>query len=130
MGKGLDDSFLDHLQNPDSREALLGFAGKFIGFHLSGEHIATYRLLVSESVKAPEILSSFLSAGPDDTEAQLSAFFSERFNLEKAETVTRLWTGMLLSMRSGVLVGEEKPSKQMIDDYAREATDFVLAAIS
>lgn len=129
MGQGLDDSFLVHLQNPDSREALLGFAESFIRFHLSDEHIATFRLLVSESAKAPEITSIFLSAGPDDTEAKLSAFFSERFNVEEARSLVLLWTGMLLSLRSGVLVGMQKPGMQL-NDHAREATDFLLAAIS
>jgi|GEM_PF-3328492 len=130
MGKSYGEGFLVHLENPDTREALLGFAKDFIHFHLSGEHIATIRLLVAESAKAPEITSSFLSIGPDNKDATLSSFFSERLNIEDTETIIRLWTSMLLAPRSGVLMGMKKPNQQQIDDHAKEATDFLLAAIS
>jgi TetR/AcrR family transcriptional regulator, mexJK operon transcriptional repressor len=128
MGENIEDDFHTHLENADTREALLGFARDFIRFHLSDEHIATYRLLVAESGKAPEITRSFLSVGPDETEAALSSFFSKRINVKETESIIRLWTGMLLEPRSGVLVGMEKPSREQINSYAQVATDFLLAA--
>ena len=130
MGKSSEDGFLVHLKKTDTREALLGYARDFIRFHVSDEHIATFRLLVAESAKAPEITRSFLNVGPNKTTDTLSSFFSERFNIKDTESIIHLWTGMLLELRSGVLVGMEKPSKQQIDNRARVATDFLLAAIS
>ncbi|GAB3516396.1 TetR/AcrR family transcriptional regulator [Photobacterium alginatilyticum] len=129
MGESLDDSFLTHLKNPNTRDALTGFARDFIGFHLSDNHIATFRLLVAESAKAPEIVSIFHAVGPDDTHEKLAAFFSERLDVKDTETTIKLWLGMLLSLRSGVLMGREKPSQHQIDEHARKATDFLLAAI-
>lgn len=130
MGKSYGEGFAVHLENPDTREALLGFAKSFVHVHLSDEHIAIFRLLVAESTKAPEVTSSFLSVGPHDTDAALSSFLSERFNIEDTKTAIRLWTGMLLALRSGVLMGMQKPGKQQIDKHAIDATDFLLAAIS
>ena len=75
MGKNDGERFAVHLETADTREALLGFAKGYIRFHLSDEHIATFRLLVAESAKAPELTSSFLSVGPDDTDVALSSFF-------------------------------------------------------
>ena len=129
MGKSESEEAFIHLKNPDTQKALLGFAGDFIRFHLSDKHIATFRLLVAEGGKAPDIACSFLSVGPNDTEAALTAFFSERLNIEEPESIIRLWTGMLLEPRAGVLIGMEKPGKQQIDSHAEAATDFLLAAV-
>ncbi len=130
MGKSSGGGFAVHLENPNAREALLGFAKGFMHFHLSDEHIAIFRLLVAEGTKVPEMTKSFLSVGPHDTDAALSSFLSERFNIEETKTTIRLWTGMLLALRSYVLMGMEKPSKEQIDNHAIDATDFLLAAIS
>lgn len=69
-----------------------------------------------------------MTVGPDDTEDALTAFISERLNFKETESIIRLWTGMLLEPRFGVLAGMEKPSQQQIDDHAIVATDFLLAA--
>ncbi len=130
IGEKQSENFLVHLQESDNREALLGFARDFIHFHLSDEHLATFRLLVAESTKAPEITSSFMTVGSDDSETTLSSFFSERFGIEETETTSHLWMGMLLTLRSEVLVGMAKPGKKQIEDHARKSTDFLLAAIS
>jgi TetR/AcrR family transcriptional repressor of mexJK operon len=130
IGKSSSQGFTVHLENPDTREALLGFAKDFIHFHLSDEHIAIFRLLVAEGTKAQEATCSFLSVGPHDTDAALSSLLSERFNIEDTKTIISLWTGMLFALRSGVLIGMQKPDKQQIDKHAINATDFLLAAIS
>jgi len=129
IGTSFDDSFLQHLQNSDTREALEGFAITFIQFHLSKEHIATARLLIAESGKAPEIVSSFRSVGPDQTDIQLSAFFTERLNISKPESTIRLWTGMLLSIRTRVLMGMGAPDQQELEAHAKDATKFLFDAI-
>ena len=130
MGERFDEQYASHLDNPDIRTALLSFAKDFIAFHISDEHIDTFRLLVAEGGKAPEIISSFMSVGPDNTDTALSDFFAGRLNLEKTATPIRLWTGMLLEPRSAVLMGKEKPDQDQIGQYAREATDFLLAAVA
>lgn len=130
MGKSSEVSFLDHLQDPNTKKALRKFAKGFILAHLSKEHLATYRLLVAESGKAPEITSSFFAVGPDETDAKLSKFFAERLGIKNVETTVQLWTAMLLSHRQSVLIGMKRPSNQQIEKYAKETTDFLLAAIS
>lgn len=129
MGESPAFSFMDALQNPDTTEALYQFARGFIRAHLSDVHLATIRLLIAESAKAPEITKTFFEVGPDDTQTQLSTFFAERLNIENAENAVQMWTSMLFAHRSRVLIGMEKPTDQEIDQYAKETTDFLLAAI-
>ncbi|WP_375749215.1 TetR/AcrR family transcriptional regulator [Vibrio sp. HN007] len=129
MGGDIDESFLTYLQNPAPKEALLGFAKAFIAFHLSEEHIATYRLLVTEGKKAPEIVDCFMSAGPNSTDEKLTQFFRERLDIDDCESVIDLWTGMLLSIRAGVLIGKVHPTQEQIEQHAVNATEFLLAAI-
>ena len=130
IGQNVDEGFLTHLQQPDTRQALVSFAQDFLQFHLSEEHIATFRLLVAESTKAPEIVSIFHAVGPDQTDQKLGAFFEERLSLESPKSSVTLWTGMLLSLRTGVLMGMEKPTELQIKQHAEQATDFLLAAIT
>ncbi|MBC7006057.1 TetR/AcrR family transcriptional regulator [Photobacterium sp. BZF1] len=130
MGNSLDESFLTHLEKADTKLALLNFAIDFITFHLSDEHIATFRLLVAESTKAPEIVGIFHQVGPDQTDQQLAAFFKQRLGMEEPEATVKLWTGMLLSLRTGVLMGMEKPNAQAIEKHAKDATEFLFSAIT
>lgn len=130
MGESSEKSFLCHLENPDTKEALCGFAVGFIQAHLTKEHLDTFRLLVAESAKAPEITSTFFSVGPDETGLKLSEFFSERLGMDEPETAIRLWTAMLFAFRNGVLVGMARPSDQDIEDHAKASTEFLFAGIS
>jgi len=130
LGHGSEPDFCAHLQEVDTRTALYGFARGFIRAHLSREHLATFRLLIAESDIAPEIMRSFCEIGPDDTSRQLVAFFVERLGVEDAETTADLWAAMLLSHRSRVLMGMGRPDDQQIDEHAKAATDFLLAAVS
>lgn len=87
-------------------------------------------MLVAESGKAPEITKAFFSVGPEDTGARLFRFFAERLKLSEPDQPVRLWTAMLLALRDGVLLGRAQPTAREIEEHARIATDFLLAAIS
>lgn len=130
MGESSEVSFVTYLQEPNTQVALYQFAKGFIRAHLSDEHLATFRLLVAESAKAPDMTSSFFATGPDETDAKLSEFFAERLGIKNVETTVQLWTAMLLAHRQAVLIGMERPGDQQIEDHARNATHFLLAAIS
>lgn len=130
IGKSVDNRFLRHLQDENTKKALLGFAKEFLYFHLSPEHLSIFRLLVAESAKAPEIIDSFLSVRSDNTNMELTTFFSQRLKIQDTESIIRLWTGMLLSLRSEVLMGMENPSQQQIETHAETATEFLLSAIT
>lgn len=130
MGESSVASYLAHLQESDTKKALYKFAKGFIHAHLSAEHLATFKLLVSESAKAPEITSSFFAVGPDETDVKLSDFFLERLGIKNAETTVQLWTSMLLAHRASVLIGIKRPSDRQIEKHARDATDFLLTAVS
>jgi len=130
MGESSELGFLASLQEPDTKEALYKFARGFIRAHLSDEHLAIFRLLVAESAKSPEITSSFFAVGPDETDAELAEFFAERLGIKNVETTVQLWTAMLLAHRAAVLIGMQRLSDQQIEEHARDATNFLLAAIS
>ncbi|MGD1448285.1 TetR/AcrR family transcriptional regulator [Vibrio harveyi] len=129
IGENMDGGFVTHLQKDDLRGALNSFGEYFVSFHLSDEHLATFRLLIAESAKAPEITTIFREVGPDDTDAKLTQFFRDRFDIKEPGTQIRLWTGMLLSIRSSVLMGMEKPTQAEIKEHVQEVTEFLLAAI-
>lgn len=130
MGEDSGPDFLVHLKEDDTRQALYKFADGFIRAHLSKEHLATFRLLVAEGAKAPEITSSFCAVGPDEVDLKLTAFFEERLGISNAEMTMQLWTAALLAHRGAVLIGMDRPTDQQIEDHARSATDFLLATVS
>ena len=130
MGENSEESFLGHLENPNDKEALYGFAVGFIHAHLSNEHLDTFRLLVAECAKAPEITGAFFSVAPDETDEILSKFFKERLGIAEPEIPIRLWTSMLLAFRDSVLMGMARPNGQDIDDHAKASIDFLLAGTS
>lgn len=101
-----------------------------MAFHLSDEHIATLKLLIADNGKSPAILESFMSVGENETDIALAQFFMDRFDTEDVATKVTLWTGMLLSLRGGVLMGMAKPNLQDIEQHARVSTEFLLAALS
>ncbi|WP_114764949.1 TetR/AcrR family transcriptional regulator [Vibrio rhodolitus] len=123
-----DQSYVEALQQNDVRMALVGFAEGFVQFHLSTEHLATYRLLVNESVQAPEMVQSFFEVGPDSTDQVLADFMQQHFpqHVDKTE----LWLAMLLAPRNGALLGMQNLNEQQIKQHAKQATDFFLAALS
>ncbi|MDO6611349.1 TetR/AcrR family transcriptional regulator [Shewanella sp. 1_MG-2023] len=129
MGSQFDDKATQYLSLDDNHAALLGFAIEYISFHLSDEHIATFRLLVAESGNSPEIITNFFSVGPDDVQRVLIEFFQQRFNVTDIETTVELWLGMLLNHRNKVLMGMTSPTRSEIEHYAEAATAFLLRAV-
>lgn len=129
LGESFNERYLQHLSLVNSRDALVAFAKEFMAFHLSKEHIATHRLLITESVQAPEIVESFMKIGADDTNRVLSAFLLERYDLSQAETKVDLWLGMLLAPRSRALLGLSTLNEEQIECHAVEATDLLLLGI-
>lgn len=126
MGKHAQFDFCDHLENADTEQALTNFAAGFIKAHISSTHLATYRLLVSESNKAPEIVQSFMEIGADDTQQQLIDFFQKRLKLEKPEQKAKMWSAMLLAYRDEVLFGLLQPADEEIQNYAVGCVQFLL----
>ncbi|OLQ93065.1 TetR family transcriptional regulator [Vibrio panuliri] len=129
IGESYNDRYSQHLALECTRDALIAFAREFMRFHLSQEHIATQRLLIAEATQAPEIVESFMSIGPDDTNSALKAFFNERFNLQQPNIKIELWLGMLLAPRSEALLGMSVLNEQQIEQHAIEATDMLLWGI-
>nr|WP_235676610.1 TetR/AcrR family transcriptional regulator [Vibrio sp.] len=129
MGKKFDKSLIQHLSKADTQQALNDFAMEFVTFHLSDKHLSIFRLLVAESAKAPEIVEIFQSAGEEDLLAVLKAFFLERFGVEDCDTLFRLWFGMLLSFRSELLIGMDKPSKEQIEQHVLAANDLLMLSL-
>ena len=130
IGNHAEFNFSSHLQETDDQIALTKFAVGFIQAHLSEQHLAVYKLLVSESDKAPEITRSFSEQGPDDTQQQLEAFFEQRLHIKNAAELVTLWTSMLLAHRSAVLIGMDKPDEGQIAQHAASCINFLLAAVS
>ncbi|WP_298443092.1 TetR/AcrR family transcriptional regulator [uncultured Ferrimonas sp.] len=129
MGESEEFSFLVHLEEPDNQAALLGFARHFIRAHLSNEHLATYRLLVAEHGKAPELIASFNEQGNDEVGQQLTAFFDQRLRLADANMMVDLFCGMLLAPRSQVLIGMPVPSAAVLEQLAQSATALIMAQV-
>jgi AcrR family transcriptional regulator len=77
------NDFLKALAIEDPTQALETFAVGFIERHLSEEHLANIRLLVSEGPKVPEITRAFYAMGPRRTKIHLARFFKDRFNFGK-----------------------------------------------
>ena len=119
----------DQLCKPDTKDALYGFAVEFIQSHLSEEHLAIFRLLISESGKAPELTRRFFAVGPREMEGNLDAFFRDRFQMEETGHPICVWTGMLLTFRTRVLMGFDPPTRREIEAYAEKTTAFFLRSL-
>ena len=129
IGESYNGRYSQHLALENNRDALISFATEFMKFHLSQEHIATQRLLIAEAGQAPEIVQSFMSIGPDDTDSALKAFFVQRLSIQQPESKIELWLGMLLAPRFGALLGTPDLTEQKIVQYAIEATDLLMSGI-
>ncbi|MFA0568872.1 TetR/AcrR family transcriptional regulator [Vibrio gallaecicus] len=129
IGESYDDRYSQHLAIESNRDALTSFATEFMKFHLSQDHIATQRLLIAEAAQSPEIVQSFMSIGPDDTDSALKTFFVERLSIKHPESKIELWLGMLLAPRFGALLGSPNLTEQQIEQHAIEATDLLISGI-
>lgn len=129
MGEQSHQGYFQHLSLANNQEALVKFATGFIQAHIQEEHIATYRLLISECINEPEIVNYFFEQGPDDTKDKLSTFFATRLNAKHPEKSAQLWTSMLLSIRHGALLGRKKPSLTVIEEHINECNKWLFAAL-
>lgn len=119
--------FLSELDREDDREALLFFAKGFIRCHLSAEHLATMRLMMTEGPKAPEMARAHFALGPTDVHEALAAFFAERFNISDIDYATKMLTSTLLSMTMGVLLGRfDLPTAEDMDEHAERTVDIFM----
>jgi len=119
--------FLDALELKDTREALTGFAEGFLEVHMSEEHLASVRLLLSEGPTAPEMTRAYYAVGPKRTEARLAEFLRERFGLDDAKYGVKVLLGALLSLRMHVLVGLVPPPEQAdLTAHARRVVDIFM----
>ncbi len=131
LGQQEGNDFVDYLEEPDSHIALTRFAKGFVRFHLTEAHLSVYRLLIAESQHSPEAVKTFFAVGSNQVDEQLKAFFSERFpQLVEVEQTIKLWAGMLLSLRSGALVGLATPTPEECDQHAEAATRWMLNSIA
>lgn len=124
------DKMFDHLNAPDIHDALSGFGFEFIKAHLSKEHLAIVRLIVAEGANAPELLRSFTLVGPSETAQKLDDFFGRWFQMKNTDFAIRMWTSMLLSMRTDVLMGRKRPTQKDIREYANSVASFLLKSLS
>jgi AcrR family transcriptional regulator len=119
--------FLDALALTDTREALTRFAEGFLEVHMSEEHLASVRLLLSEGPTAPEMTRAYYAVGPRKTEARLAEFLRERFGLDDAEYGVKVLLGALLSLRMHVLVGlVPPPERPDLAAHARRVVDIFM----
>lgn len=120
-------NFLEALELENSTEALETFAFGFIEKHLSREHLANIRLLVSEGPKVPEITRTFYAMGPRRTKICLARFLKERFESTDTEYEIDVFLAALLSMRMSVLTGlNSQPSPKTIREHAVKAVKVLL----
>ncbi|MEH0023119.1 MAG: TetR/AcrR family transcriptional regulator [Desulfobacter sp.] len=123
--------FLDELDRKDTTEALLHFALGFLKTHMSEDHLAGIRLLVSEGPDAPEMTRSYFAVGPEKTEARLAGFLRERFGTRDPEYAVKVLINTLLSMRMGVLVGlTAPPSPEEMHDHAEKTVRIFMRTMS
>ena len=127
VGQSSDADFARHLEQPDTRKALIGFAQGFIRWHLQDEPLRVFRLLVTESAKSPEIIETFFAAAPDETNAALSQFLKERLSVADPDEAMLLFTSMLFAFRDDALFGRGRPGEQEIARLAETATRVLLA---
>ena len=121
------NDFLKALNLEDATNALNTFAVGFIERHLSKEHLANIRLLVSEGPMVPEITRAFYAVGPRRTKTHLARFFKERFNIDDAQYEIDLFLNTLLFMRMTVLIGlVAPPSPEMIREHSEKTVKVIL----
>ena len=128
MGEFAHVNYYEHLKLTDGEKALEQFAVGFINAHLTDEHLAIYRLLISECISEPDIVNHFFEHGPDDTKEKLTHFFEQQLHIDNAESCIQLWCAMLLSIRHQALFGKDKPSKQAIATHVKECNRWLFAS--
>ncbi|GAB5435345.1 TetR/AcrR family transcriptional regulator [Falsiruegeria mediterranea] len=127
IGQSSGADFLHHLEGAEPRTALVQFAEGFMRWHLEDEPLRVFRLLVAESARSPEVVSTFFTAAPDQTNAALAMFFTQRLGVAEPEAHMNLLTSMLLAHRDDALLGRGRPDDHEIARHAEMAVRVVLA---
>lgn len=127
IGQSSGADFLDHLEGEEPRSALVQFAEGFMRWHLEEEPLRVFRLLVAENARSPEVVSTFFTAAPDQTDAALATFFIQRLGVAEPEAHMSLLTSMLLAHRDDVLLGRGRPDDPKIARHAEMAVRMILA---
>ncbi len=130
MGARHEDKASDHLDLPDTQEALRRFAVSFMQAHLTKEHLSTLRLLVAESARSPEMIQAFFSVGPAGTEERLRWFFTERLHIHDPAPMIRLWTAMLFAFQDEALLDVHHPTKAELEEHATRATQVFFSGVT
>lgn len=121
------NDFLKALDLEDTTKALNTFAVGYIERHLSKEHLANIRLLVSEGPMVPEITRAFYAVGPRRTKTRLAQFFKDRFNIDDAQFEIDVFLDTLVSMRMTLLTGlDAPPSSAKIQEHSAKGVKVVL----
>ncbi|SLN21452.1 HTH-type transcriptional regulator RutR [Falsiruegeria litorea R37] len=127
IGQSSGADFTHHLEGPDPKAALVQFAQGFVRWHLEEESLCVFRLLIAESARSPEIVRTFFSVAPDETNAALATFFAQRLGVTEPEAHVRLLTSILLAHRDDALLGRGRPDDHEIARHAEMAVRIVLA---
>lgn len=123
--------FTEELNREDSREALLHFAKGFVKSHLTDDHLAIMRLLLSEGPKAPEMTRTHFAIGPQVVQERLAAFLNERFTLSDTEYAIKMLLNTLLSMTMNVILGRsEPPTEEEMNKHAERTVDLFMRLLS
>lgn len=130
MAPGPKADYLERLEVPDMRKALIEFATGFMRSHLRQEYLDTIRLLIAEAPKAPEIVRSYFSMGPSETKEHLREFFKNRLGVDQPEIPMRLWTTMLFAHQEAAMLGQGIPNEEELAIYAETATDYLFAGLA
>jgi AcrR family transcriptional regulator len=125
-----NNDFLDALDRQEGEKALQTFAVGFIKRHLSREHLATVRLLVSEGSAVPEITRAFYAMGSGKVRMHLARFLKEQFEANDAEYEIDVFLNELLSMRMPVLTGlHALPSQATIRRHAEKTVALLMTLL-
>ncbi|RAU23653.1 TetR family transcriptional regulator [Paramagnetospirillum kuznetsovii] len=119
---------------PDARTALTQVARRLLGLLLSPEALAMYRVVVSESMRQPDLARAFYESGPAAGKAQIAEIMAElarrgALTLSDPWQATDMFIGMLrtdLFMRKllGLPLREDQSPEQVIDT----AVDIMMRA--
>lgn len=119
----------DNRQGDDPEKILLGVAGQFVKLVMAEESLATFRVVVAESARFPELAKAFYQSGPKQATENLAAYLTgldSRGILRVADPPgsARLFFAMLrgdlylrrlLGITAGPAPGEaEKASRQAV----------------
>ncbi|CAA7612592.1 TetR/AcrR family transcriptional regulator [Magnetospirillum sp. SS-4] len=118
----------------DARAALTLIGRRLMDLLLSPEALAMYRVVVSESLRQPELAQAFYDSGPGAGKAQIAAIIAELIRRGELAAVdprraSDQFVGMLRTdyfMRT--LLGLTQPEGSRVDDVIDDAVETMLRA--